>query len=172
MSDALLAFLAAVAGAAAALWTAERNHRLANVTAERAAWRVRMRDLGTDLIVGPEENGAAGPSVSRRRAAAAIRLSTNPFDPLDREIVDLADRVATADEPDPTDVRVLALRLQLLLKHDWERAKAEVSWAGALLSSVRRVLGLGDRPATPNYRAFVDWRQRNGIPLDMRLPPP
>lgn len=171
MSDALLAFLAALAGAAGALWTSERNHRLENVTAERAAWRARIRLLAVDLLAGPDKAGDADAPQARKRAAAAIRLSTNPFDPLDREIVEIADRISAATSPDSSDLGLLALRLQLLLKHDWERAKTEASWTRTVLSAVRRLLRLPDRPKRPGYAAFVDWRERHPIASDVRLPP-
>jgi hypothetical protein len=173
MSDALLALAAAVAGALVALWTSERHHRLTNVTAERAAWRARVRELAADLIAGSDEDtGEAGLTVRRRRAAVVLQLSTNPFDPLDREIVELAGRIASANDPDLTETRLLALRLQLLLKHDWERAKAEASWSGTLSSLARRMTGRSERPRRPDYARFIDWRMRNPRDMDDRLPPP
>ncbi len=172
MSDALLALAAAVAGALVALWTSERHHRLTNVTAERAAWRARVRELAADLIAGTEPGAdETGFAVRRRRAAVVLQLSTNPFDPLDREVVDLAGRIASANDPDRTETRLLALRLQLLLKHDWERAKAEASWSGTLLSLARRMTGRNEQPRRPDYSRFVDWCTRHPHEIDNRLPP-
>lgn len=168
MTQLPLALLSGVIGAAVALWTSERRITLANVTAERAQWRARMRSMADSLLC---EGGTA----ERRRAALGIQLSTNPFDRLDREIVEIAWRIARADGPSAgvgTDGERLALRLQLLLKHDWERAKREASWVGAAGAAARRLTGRSRRVGSPDYRRFLGWRDRHVLEIEERLPPP
>jgi hypothetical protein len=140
----MAAFLSALTpvlvSAAIAAWVAwhaaERNALLANVTQERAKWRDRIRRLAEEL------QGAAskGDRDLIRRLRVALRLSLNPWDDRDREIVALLGLLAA----DPTDEAILeriVVRLELLLKHDWERGKAEASWRG------------GGRKETPGFRA-------------------
>lgn len=165
MTDVFLALVSASVGAVVALWTSERQLRLANVTAERAVWRERIRGLAGDLATSADDGDA------RLRAAVGIQLSTNPFDELDREIVELAMRIAKAQKPDDEDLSRVMLRLQLLLKHDWERAKLEAGWGGAIAAWSRKLLGRGPSPARPDFARSVAWRERHALDLDLRLPP-
>lgn len=165
LSSVLIGILAAVITGFVAWHLGERQVRIRNVTEERAKWRDRLRALAADLAAVPEDK-----PLERRKAAMGLRLLLNPYDELDRELVAILNRMEK-DGLSPTDLQQFSLRLQLLLKHDWERAKREASWAGAPIDRARRLLRLKTKPARPNFNALRAWRSRNAINPYGDLPP-
>lgn len=115
--------LSALIGAIVAWHLSERQALVANVTLERAKWRERIRSLACEL----QSAVARGDEGDLGRLRMAFRLSLNPWDAQDREIVALLS-LLIADRDRVGDLEAVAIRLELLLKHDWERAKAEASW--------------------------------------------
>ena len=142
MVEFLSAFTPILVSSAIAAWAAwhasERHALTANVIGERAKWRDRLRSLAEELQKAVSTSDAA----EIRRLRLAFRLSLNPWDDRDRELVALMgllmDRAGDGEL-----FEQIAVRLELLLKHDWERAKAEASWRG------------WSRRATPARRASL-----------------
>lgn len=124
--SALTPILVSSAIAAWAAWHAsERNALTANVIQERAKWRDRLRSLADEL-----QSAVSVSDVSEiKRLRVAFRLSLNPWDDRDREVVALLGLLVDRSQDDELFERI-TVRLELLLKHDWERAKTEASWRG------------------------------------------
>ncbi len=148
MTELLPTLMPVLISSALAAWVAwhaaERNVLMANVTQERAKWRDRIRKLADELQTAV----STGDVTEIRRLRVAFRLSLNPWDGRDREIVALLALLMESDRKNLLLERIV-IRLELLLKHDWERAKAEASWRGA-----RRNATLRRHPAA--LRAGVD----------------
>jgi hypothetical protein len=129
MASFLSALVPVLVSAAIAAWVAwhasKGNALMANVTQERAKWRERIRQLADDLQDAVSKQDAA----LIRRVRVAFRLSLNPWDDRDREIVALLERLVHHSAEEGLLERIV-VRLELLLKHDWERAKAEATWRG------------------------------------------
>lgn len=129
MTELLPTLMPVLISSAIAAWVAwhasERNVLMANVTQERAKWRERIRRLAEELQTAVSQ----GDVIALRRLRVAFRLSLNPWDDRDREIVALLSLLMDDDQRDLLLERIV-IRLELLLKHDWERAKAEASWRG------------------------------------------
>jgi hypothetical protein len=112
----------AVISAFATMRVASRNIHVDNVTKERTKWREHVRELADKLTMATR-NGELK-EVQRLRCQFQLRL--NPRDEADRSIISNIDRIVTV----PATQRAVALdeltvRVALLLKHDWERAKYE-----------------------------------------------
>jgi hypothetical protein len=112
--------LAGLVAALVSLRTSERAIKIENVTKERAKWREKVREKALDL------HRACVKSDRERVSELHLEFSLilNPDDPEDREILLVLDAVAES-APDSTKLKELGVRLALLLKHDWERAKIE-----------------------------------------------
>lgn len=153
MTELLPTLMPVLISSAIAAWVAwhasERNVLMANVTQERAKWRERIRRLAEELQTAVSQ----GDVIALRRLRVAFRLSLNPWDGRDREIVALLALLADDDGRDLLLERIV-IRLELLLKHDWERAKAEASWRGLGHNATPR-----RRPAAP--RAGVDTLEKS-----------
>ncbi|MBA1149496.1 hypothetical protein H0Z60_20830 [Ectothiorhodospiraceae bacterium WFHF3C12] len=110
-----------VAGLVAAFiswWISERRIAIENVTQERAKWRERIREKAVethDAIIRADEEALS-------RVRAQFRLLLNPFHDEDRAIVVAA---SVSEVERETQAEEFSLRVALLLKHDWERAKRE-----------------------------------------------
>lgn len=167
MTELLLTLTPVLVSSAIAAWVAwhasERNVLMANVTQERAKWRERIRRLAEELQVAVSQEDV--PAI--RRLRVAFRLSLNPWDGRDREITALLTLLVDQEGRELIFERVVT-RLELLLKHDWERAKSEASWRapGRNAKMIRRT-------AAP--RAGVDSleksRRRNPLGPDYREDP-
>lgn len=110
-----------VAGLVAAFiswWISERLITIENVTQERAKWRNRIRKKAAethDTIMAADEKALS-------RIHPHFRLLLNPFHEEERAIVSAAS--LNGAEPE-AQTKEFSLRVALLLKHDWERAKRE-----------------------------------------------
>lgn len=96
--------------------------QIASVSAEQAKWRSDMRELAAEIAefqLLPVQASMPG-RIWKLRAKLATSL--NPKDPLDVEILEHFDRLFFQDA---TDMDVFIERIALLLKHDWERVKAD-----------------------------------------------
>lgn len=100
----------------------ERTVQIAAVSAERTTWRRALRALAAEIAefqLSPVQASMPG-RIWKLRAKLATSL--NPKDPLDVEILEHFDRLFFQDA---TDMDVFIERIALLLKHDWERVKAD-----------------------------------------------
>jgi hypothetical protein len=140
------AVIAALVSALISLLNSERQIAAQNVIQERKEWRNKIRLLASAVhkALVPEVQ-AAKLNVLR----AKLSLLINPHDAMDEEILQIvaAGDAARADE--------FTLRIALLLKHDWERAKYEASFWRWL------------RQRTPERVAYKDYRA--GVPHDYRI---
>ena len=131
----------ALVGAFVTWLVAQRGLRAANVLAERTRWRERVRALAAEIARDPGASGRRG------RLWVQLALETNPLDPADLALVRLARRVGRQPAIAEHDREELVERFALLLKHDWERAKAEASW--------RPWRGAPPAPPVREYLTFV-----------------
>jgi len=112
-----------VAGLVAGLVTlrsSERKIQIENITQERAKWREKIRENAR--LVHQAAMDANHKLVAESRLA--FQLLLNPFDAEDVAIVESIAAIIEAPDPKP-GLTEFAGRVAYLLKHDWERAKAE-----------------------------------------------
>jgi hypothetical protein len=116
--------LAGLIAALVSLRTTERGIKIENVTKERAKWREKVRDRALEL----HRAATAGNKVRIAELHLEFSLILNPNDCEDRKILSAIARVAV--QANDETLKEIAVRLGLLLKHDWERAKreAEPAW--------------------------------------------
>lgn len=120
------ALLAAVVSAWVSRSIAERAIYVENITKERAKWRERIREIVSEYSTADVK--------SQNAFEIELFSRLNPYDPEDLQLLDclrLASETARVE---------LSIRLSLLLKHDWERAKDETKsvWQRRI-EPVRRV---------------------------------
>jgi hypothetical protein len=107
-----------------ALRTNERNIQIENITKERAKWRNKIRR---------DANSACAPSAMKEGAEfeklrMAFSLNLNPLDVEDNGIMECLEKFPNEYSKNEA-LKEFTIRLSLLLKHDWERAKYEAkSW--------------------------------------------
>jgi hypothetical protein len=107
--------IAAVVSAWVTKSTSNRSLYLENITRERAKWRERLREIvSTYPFVAPEVQ-------ERFQIELVSRL--NPYDVEDLGLIESVRR-STIGAAEKEEV---SIRLSLLLKHDWERAKTEAA---------------------------------------------
>lgn len=150
LGDAIILLAGLVVGWFSGRWAfkaGERQIAAQHVIAERAKWREKIRWALDELVT-------KGDAVTAQRVAALLELGTNPIDPEDVDIVDLAKRIVYPRRQ-PSDVRELVERVTLLLKHDWDRAKHEA--------------GMSDRPATRILHDHLGNRRDEGKRLGQRF---
>ena len=99
--------------------TSERRIAIENVTQERAKWRDRIRETSARAHKAIISN-AKTEEFSTLRCEFALLL--NPFDSNDQAILKNISPGVTDAEAHAFD---FIMRVSLLLKHDWERAKFE-----------------------------------------------
>ena len=103
-----------------ALRNGERKIQIENVTQERAKWREKIRIKAVEVhqaSVGNEPEKIA-------ELQLEFSLNLNPFDPEDKEIIMI---IAALKDRNTSEAKLgeFSVRIALLLKHDWERAKHE-----------------------------------------------
>lgn len=96
-----------------------------DVVGERQKWRSRMRKLTIDAV--PMIQQRETQNQSYQDIVSEFRVSLNPDDPNDREIIETLESCKVF----PSDLKSekLLIMVSRLLKHDWERAKQETSWS-------------------------------------------
>lgn len=116
------AVVAALVAAVVSVFTSERKISAENVIQERKIWREKIRDLSSKVYKALTSKDASERDDQLKELKAEISLLVNPHDPMDKEILDLIIAPTKVERSDEFVVRVA-----LLLKHDWERAKREAS---------------------------------------------
>jgi hypothetical protein len=144
----------AVVGGFVALRTNERNIQIENITKERAKWRDKIRRDATSACAPT----AIKEGVELEKLRMAFSLNLNPLDVEDNGILKCLDRFSNEYSKNEA-LKEFTLRLSLLLKHDWERAKYEAkSW---IYHATRQA------PIRTRYDDFVLKKD-----FHMKLPPP
>lgn len=115
----LTGVIAAILGAAVAVWTTQKRISIENITQDRRAWREKNRQQALvvhDALIGREEQALD-------RLRSEFRALLNPDDPDDIEIISCIKLPNEGNQLEEADE--FAERVSLLLKHDWERVKLE-----------------------------------------------
>ena len=100
---------------------AQRRIAIENVTQERAKWRADIRRTALDA----HDAMVDGEADKVERVSNELRALLNPHDIEDRKLLACLAVACACDRKKIRDE--FALRVALLLKHDWERAKWEAS---------------------------------------------
>lgn len=128
---------AVVAGLVAGLVTlrtSERKIAIENITQQRQLWREKIRDLSLKI----KSSYKSGNKDELNGQYVEMQLLLNPEDSNDKCILDTI--WAMLEETESTKLHiVLAEKLSLLLKHDWERAKIEAKPVWYMFCKVKRV---------------------------------
>jgi hypothetical protein len=132
--------VAALVSGLIALRNNERKIVVENVTQERTKWRDKIREKNSQM----QKAFDARDIPLMKAVACDLRLLLNPFDPEDERILSDAARL-WAEGAAEEDFSRFSVRLALLLKHDWERAKQEAR------SAVFR------RRRNEKRRSFEEW---------------
>ncbi|MEP2683833.1 MAG: hypothetical protein ABJP44_19445 [Sulfitobacter sp.] len=117
--------------------TAKASGYSKDVVEERKEWRDRIRQLTLEAVKMMLSKETQSPSFLLIIGEFRIRL--NPNDKNDNDILETLHRAVEA--PDDLLRRKFLAQAARLLKHDWERAKAE-----------SRLLGFFDKPNGPDTR--------------------
>lgn len=112
--------VAALVSGLVSLRNNERKLVIENITQERTKWREKIREKNIQI----HEAYQSKESAKIEAAGAELRLLLNPMDPLDRDILTEIPTLKNF-ESTPQDIERFSIKLSLLLKHDWERAKQE-----------------------------------------------
>jgi hypothetical protein len=112
--------VAALVSGLVSLRNSERKLVIENITQERTKWREKIREKNLQI----HEAHQSKESGKVEAAGAELRLLLNPMDPIDRDILsEIA--ILKNSESTQKDMERFSIKLSLLLKHDWERAKQE-----------------------------------------------
>jgi len=112
--------VAALISGLVSLRNSERKFIMENITQERTKWREKIREKNLQI----HEAHQSKKSGEIEAAGAELRLLLNPMDLLDRDILAEITTLKNSDST-PQDMERFSIKLSLLLKHDWERAKQE-----------------------------------------------
>ena len=105
---------------------AERNIYVENITKERAKWRERIRIIAQEYPIASEDH--------KIKLEIEIASRLNPYDPEDLKLFEALTNASKNNREE------LSVRVALLLKHDWERAKNEAkSFIARRINPVRRL---------------------------------
>ena len=112
--------VAALVSGLVSLRNSERKLVIENITQERTKWREKIREKNLQIHEAHQSKESSKIEV----AGAELQLLLNPMDPLDRDILS---EIPTLKNSESTsqDMERFSIKLSLLLKHDWERAKLE-----------------------------------------------
>jgi hypothetical protein len=114
------AVIAAVVAGFVTLRANDRKIAAENITQQRQLWREKIRILSVNICAAYTAN-------EHHKIPALyveLQLLLNPTDTDDLDILDTVWDMREANPSKELDI-VLGEKLALLLKHDWERAKAE-----------------------------------------------
>lgn len=109
--------VAALVSGLVALRNNERKIVVENITQERTKWRDKIREINKEAIKAFSEKD----TTKLKAIQSELRLLLNPLDKHDLDIIKELD----FSEIESEHAKRFTLRLSLLLKHDWERAKQE-----------------------------------------------
>jgi hypothetical protein len=146
--------VAAVVAALVAILTAERRIATENVTQERAKWRKDVKDIALEV-----HNAIASREEAKlRELRTKFALNLNPHDREDIGILNTIALPEAAHDMHKEFAEEFVVRVALLLKHDWERAKYEASmWRWLLRTSPERVR-YDDFVQHREVGMYGDWR--------------
>jgi hypothetical protein len=114
------AVVAALVAALVTLRTTERRIQIENITQERAKWRDKIR--ANALLV--HKAAIANDVVALSEFQLAFALLLNPQDVEDNAILRVLERFRSTQDKS-SELTEFTARVAHLLKHDWDRAKAE-----------------------------------------------
>jgi hypothetical protein len=114
--------LAAVVSGLVALRNSERKIVIENITQERTKWRDKIREKNLQA----QEAFQSKEYRKIKTIGSELRLLLNPVDPLDQDILREINLLCSEGAKD-ADIERFSIKLCLLLKHDWERAKQEAN---------------------------------------------
>lgn len=112
-----------IAGAVSAIvsfYVSERRVYIENVTQERAKWRSSVRTLAESIVKSAHSDDLHMVDI----LSLQLMLNLDPFDSEDVSLVHSLELLKTSEDK-KVQTREFAERVALLLKHDWERSKAE-----------------------------------------------
>ena len=109
--------ISALIAALVARRNSERAIQIENITKERAKWRDKIREQALEVHRATTEKNHE----KLMELRLALSLNLNPEDKEDRAILDLISEMVRHDK----GLEEFSVRVALLLKHDWERAKRE-----------------------------------------------
>lgn len=112
--------ITAIVAAKAAVKNNERKILIENITQERAKWREKIRAQTINVVKASSKRD----DIWLDELKIVFATSLNPQSKKDREILQAIDKLKNNHQP-AKDLEDFTLRISLLLKHDWERAKNE-----------------------------------------------
>ena len=107
----------AVFGGGFTFLAAQRKLYSDQISSERTKWREKIRDIASRLTNVTSELQNDG-------LWRELALNLNPFDLEDKKLIVTARKFPRQK----VEIEELTERFALLLKHDWDRTKAETSW--------------------------------------------
>ncbi|WP_288739727.1 hypothetical protein [uncultured Rheinheimera sp.] len=112
-----------IAGSVSAIvsfYVSERRVYIENVTQERAKWRSSIRTLAESIVKSAHSDDFHMVDI----LSSQLMLNLDPFDSEDILLIHCVDQLATSEDK-RVQIKEFRERVALLLKHDWERSKAE-----------------------------------------------
>lgn len=97
----------------------ERNLKLKYVTEDRQKWRERMKKLFVQFIHPTNDQ-------PRELTYTEIKFNLNPKDDYDNGLLKIMEEIM-ADPQNKSLVKELELKVQVLFKSEWEKAKIEAN---------------------------------------------
>ena len=151
MSEVAYVLLGAFVGGILTYFTTLRTLFNQSVVNERKDWRDEVRKITLHVIQAVEKSGSRDLTALRHRLA--MRL--NPGDPEDNAILNCA--ILQGGETCDCAVDEFVSRISILLKHDWERAKLETSFAKKYFMRAHRPSHCEVKrgPETAKFRKFT-----------------
>lgn len=112
--------VAALVSGLVILWNSERKLVIENITKERTKWREKIREINLKISQAHQKKNFD----DIKSSGAELRLLLNPMDNIDRDIL-IEIPLLIKQNSSQQDIERFSIKLSLLLKHDWERAKYE-----------------------------------------------
>lgn len=98
----------------------DKNNMLKYITDERQKWRILIKEKIVELVTTTNNK-------TKQKIIAELQLNLNPNDEEDKKIIEVAKKfLNNSGDNKENKEKILELAANLL-KHDWERAKAEAS---------------------------------------------
>lgn len=119
-----VAVVTALITAALTGWRVQKNIKVENITQERKVWRDKIRELALEVHDALESKDLK----KLKRLRAAFQPILNSTDSDDLEILEFFDKCESCGYASTSKQKEFTARISLLLKHDWERVKREVSF--------------------------------------------
>ncbi|WP_298281624.1 hypothetical protein [Acidocella sp.] len=164
--DILLPIIVALITSFVTIRINDRQIQIDNITKERAKWRDKIRAMLVETHKAWET--ADIQKIKELKSTFAVYL--NPFDTEDEGILTALEKLIN-DREDPA-ILEFYIRISLLLKHDWERAKFESKpWAPRIICGILtmkcqmhniqkcRLNGWFCPPQRETYSNFKNWIQ-------------